>query len=80
MPTIDVMPMTTPSTVSAERILLVRSVSHRHDDDLAEQSARAPNLSAHFQSALLAPQGFDRIEPRRPHRRIQAEEQPDDAR
>ena len=27
MPTIDVMPMTTPSTVSAERILLVRSVS-----------------------------------------------------
>jgi len=28
MPTIDVMPMTTPSTVSAERILLVRRVSH----------------------------------------------------
>ena len=27
MPTIEVMPMTTPSTVSAERILLVRSVS-----------------------------------------------------
>ena len=27
MPTIDVMPMTTPSTVSAERILLVRRVS-----------------------------------------------------
>ncbi len=27
MPTIDVMPITTPSTVSAERILLVRSVS-----------------------------------------------------
>src|SRR5262245_27778768 len=27
MPTIDVMPMTTPRTVSAERILLVRSVS-----------------------------------------------------
>ena len=27
MPTIDVMPMTTPSTVSAERILFVRSVS-----------------------------------------------------
>jgi hypothetical protein len=28
MPTIDVMPMTTPSTVSAERILLVRIVSN----------------------------------------------------
>ena len=27
MPTIDVIPMTTPSTVSAERILFVRSVS-----------------------------------------------------
>jgi hypothetical protein len=27
MPTIDVMPMTTPSTVSAERILFVRNVS-----------------------------------------------------
>ena len=27
MPTIEVMPMTTPRTVSAERILLVRSVS-----------------------------------------------------
>ena len=27
MPTIDVMPMTTPSTVSAERILFARSVS-----------------------------------------------------
>ena len=28
IPTIEVMPMTTPSTVSAERILLVRSVSN----------------------------------------------------
>ena len=28
MPTIDVMPMTTPSTVSAERSLLVRTVSN----------------------------------------------------
>ena len=28
MPTIDVMPMTTPSTVSPERILLVRTVSN----------------------------------------------------
>ena len=35
MPTIDVMPMTTPSTVSAERILLVRTVSNAIDDDFA---------------------------------------------
>ncbi len=37
IPTIDVMPMTTPSTVSAERILLVRSVSNAIDEDFAEQ-------------------------------------------
>ena len=36
IPTIDVMPMTTPSTVNAERILLVRSVCDRHHDDLGE--------------------------------------------
>ena len=38
MPTIEVMPMTTPSTVSAERILLPRTRVDRHDDDFAEQT------------------------------------------
>ena len=72
IPTIDVMPMTTPSTVSAERILLVRSVS----SDIATISPSSPaRIRRH---RLFAPQRFDRIEPRRPHRRIQAEEQPDD--
>ena len=42
MPTIDVMPMTTPSTVSAERILLVRSVS----TDIVTISPSSPVLSA----------------------------------
>ena len=35
MPTIDVMPMTTPSTVSAERILLRAHGVERHHDDFA---------------------------------------------
>ena len=38
MPTIDVMPMTTPSTVRPERILLVRTVSNAIDDDFANDS------------------------------------------
>ena len=53
-----------PQLVAAERV-------PRHRDDLAEE---AP---AH---RLLPPQRFDRIERRRPHRRVQAEEQPDDRR
>jgi hypothetical protein len=40
IPTIDVMPMTTPSTVSAERILLVRSVSN----DIVTISPSRPDL------------------------------------
>ena len=36
MPTIDVMPMTTPRMVSAERSLLLRSVSSAMRDDFAE--------------------------------------------
>ena len=42
MPTIDVMPMTTPSTVSAERILFVRSVS----SDIVTISRSSPARSA----------------------------------
>ena len=38
MPTIDVMPMTTPSTVSAERILLRAHGVERHRDDFAEEA------------------------------------------
>src|SRR6476661_3077534 len=56
MPTIDVMPMTTPSTVSAERILLVRSVSI----DIDTISRSSPDRIA---AMLLAPQGFDRVGP-----------------
>ena len=74
MPTIEVMPMTTPSTVSAERILFVRSVSNDIADDFAEQAGADAAIG------LLAPQRFDRIERRGAHRRIQAEEQADDRR
>src|SRR3954453_6506816 len=42
MPTIDVMPMTTPRTVSAERILFVRSVS----TDIVTISRSSPARSA----------------------------------
>jgi hypothetical protein len=42
MPTIDVMPITTPSTVRAERILLARSVS----TDIQTISLRRPERNA----------------------------------
>ena len=38
IPTIDVMPMTTPSTVSAERILLRAHGVERHHDDFGQQA------------------------------------------
>src|SRR5438105_1880787 len=77
MPTMEVMPMTTPSTVSPERILLVRRVSI----DITTISDSSPLRSAAIipasllESALLAPEGLDRVELRRPHRRIEAEEE-----
>src|SRR5262245_44570109 len=72
MPTIDVIPMTTPSTVRAERILLVRSVSNA----IAKISVKSPlRMTAMW---LFPAQRFDRIEARRPHCRIQPEEQADD--
>src|SRR4051812_13064813 len=71
IPTIDVMPMTTPSTVSAERILLVRSVSNA----ITTISERRPVRTL---AILLAPQGFDRVQLCGAHRRIQAKEQADD--
>ena len=73
MPTIEVMPITTPSTVSAERILLVRSVSNAMPTISRSSPARSPAI------AYSRRKRFDRIELGRPHRRIQAEEQSDDA-
>src|SRR5690349_11715394 len=79
IPTIDVMPMTTPSTVSAERILLARSVSHDMTKISDRSPARTPAImrSSWIHAALLAPQGLDRIEPGRPHGRVHAEEEAD---
>src|SRR5687768_11361554 len=62
MPTIDVMPMTTPRIVSADRILFVRTVSSA----MRRTSPRSP---------LFTPQCLDRIERRGPGRRVGAEEQ-----
>ena len=57
MPTIDVMPMTTPSTVSAERILFVRSVSN----DIATISREQPGAHCrHGYSRLSASIGSSR--------------------
>src|SRR5579862_6538101 len=70
MPTIDMMPMTMPSTVSAERILLARSVSH----DIARISENNPLRM------LFPPQRFDGIERRRARGRVQAERQADEGR
>ena len=47
MPTIEVMPMTTPSTVSAERILLVRTVSNAIADDFAQTEPSRIAMSAY---------------------------------
>src|SRR3954471_22989806 len=71
IPTIDVMPMTTPSTVSADRILLVRSVSKAIPTISESRPVRMAAM-------LLAPQGFDRIQLGRAHRRVQSKEQADD--
>src|SRR5215210_2735598 len=73
MPTIEVMPMTTPRTVSAERILFVRRVSIDMPTISLSRPARIP-------ATLLAPQCFDRVERRGTHRRVQSEEQPDNRR
>src|SRR3989442_15111413 len=73
MPTIDVMPMTTPRTVRAERNLFVRTVSTA-SPKTSQTSARRSAM------ASLSPQRFDWIEPRRAHGGIQPEEQPDDGR
>src|SRR5262245_4925588 len=66
------MPMTTPRTVKAERILFVRTVSKA----IATTSANRPNRNA----TSLSPQRFDGIQPRRAHGGVDAEEQADERR
>src|SRR6266542_1865490 len=83
IPTIEVMPMTTPSTVSAERILLVRSVSNDITKISDSSPVRTPAIYSRlicYSAPLLAAQGLDRIELRRAHRRVEAEEQADQGR
>src|ERR1051325_3050670 len=72
MPTIDVMPMTTPSTVSADRILLVRMVSTAMTTTSQRSARRRVIIRPSF-----PPEGFDGVQPRGAHRRIQPEEQSD---
>src|SRR6186713_232859 len=69
IPTIDVIPMTIPRTVSAERSLLPRTVS---------QDMTMISLNRVQRIGLLPPQRFDRVEPGGAHRRIEAEEQADE--
>ena len=75
MPTIDVMPMTTPRTVSPERSLFVRTVSNA----IVTTSQSSPRRIA-ISLASFPSEGLDRIQPRRPARGIEAEEQPDERR
>ncbi len=73
MPTMAVMPMTTPRTVRADRSLFERSVSI---------AIRTTSVSRPRRSFIgsLPPQGFDGIEAGGAHRGIQAEPQADDGR
>src|SRR5688572_11439996 len=72
MPTIDVMPMTTPRIVSTERILLLRKVSQ----DIRTISSN----NVQRMRLLLPPQRFNRIEPCRTGGRVETEKQPDERR
>ena len=71
MPTIAVMPMTTPSTVSAERSLLRAQRVERQQHDFPKQGERGVDVH------LFTPQCFDRIEPRGARGGIETEEQAD---
>src|SRR5476651_6996 len=68
----DVMPMTTPSTVSAERSLLPRTVSNAITTTSLMRPARIAISVVSF-----PPQRFDRLETRGLHRRVQAEKEAD---
>ena len=73
MPTIDVTPMTTPSTVSAERILLLRRVSNA----MAAVSLQQRELFGERGHDYSRRKRFDGIEHGGAPRRHPAEEQPD---
>src|SRR5262245_22748215 len=83
MPTIDVMPITTPSTVSAERILFDQIVAKA----ITTTSRKSPSriATSHPSGArgrlqtsdLLVPQRLDGIQTRRLERRPHAEEDAD---
>src|SRR5262245_61358720 len=75
MPTIAVMPITTPSTVSADRIMLTRSVSAAMTTTSRIRPARTGITVPSF-----PPERFDRVEARRAHRRIETEEESDERR
>src|SRR4051794_30670896 len=86
IPTMDVMPMTTPRTVRADRSLFASSVSNAIATTSPTRPSRiamAPRLSPRRQNAgfcvvpLFVPQRFDRIQPRRLERGIHAEEDAD---
>src|SRR3954468_24363304 len=72
--TIDVMPITTPRTVSPERILFERTVSKA----MTTTSFNSPTRIV--RGRLLTAQGLDGIEPRGAVRGIQPEEQSDERR
>ena len=90
MPTIDVMPMTTPRTVSAGAHLVGAHRVERHRDDFLDEPDRLIAMTQRVRSRAFTAcsavcvdrcsftsQRLDRIEPRGLHRRIEAEEQPD---
>src|SRR6266851_1184952 len=83
IPTIDVIPITTPRIVSAERILLVRTVSSAIATTSVSRPTRmiiARGVSSPQRARSFPSERLDRIEPRGPHRRIQTEEETDERR
>src|SRR5436305_1499277 len=72
MPTIEVMPITTPSTVRKERILLPRTVSNAMTTTSLIRPIRIAITRTYHSQHL------ERIEIGRLHRRVEAEEQADE--
>ena len=66
IPTIDVMPMTMPSTVRPDRILLVRSVS----TDITKISLNSPQ-----RMLLFLPKSFDGVKRGGAHGRVETKRQ-----
>src|SRR5688572_25001444 len=82
MPTMDVMPMTTPSTVSADRSMLLRIVSSAITITSVTRLAliASASYSVAAGASSFLPQRLDRVEARGARRRIEAEEQADECR